>query len=173
MRITNVCLNWKQQLYCTCWTIQDRIKCSIVKVAMSSYYYVNYYDVTAYGELRLACNNTRPSTINLKVIAYGMLYTGAGVCAGCTYSCQQGEYCKHWTKWYTYSMNASINPIAHITDISKPLLHAYDGEEGKLWILNAPFSCDLSYDSHSSKHFVYYAILYHFQAQKFNKFMFS
>ena len=38
------------------------------------------------------------------------------------------------------SAEASLNPIAHITDLSKPLIHAYDGEEGKVWILNALFS---------------------------------
>lgn len=34
-----------------------------------------------------------------------------------------------------------MNPIVHISDLSKPLIHAYDNEEeGKLWILNAPLS---------------------------------
>lgn len=35
---------------------------------------------------------------------------------------------------------SSHNPITTISMLSKPLIHAYDEEESKLWILNAPLS---------------------------------
>ena len=42
---------------------------------------------------------------------------------------------------HTSETASHINPIVHISDLSKPLIHAYDNEgEGKLWILNAPLS---------------------------------
>ena len=42
---------------------------------------------------------------------------------------------------YTSETASQLNPIVHISDLSKPLIHGYDDEEeGKLWILNAPLS---------------------------------
>ena len=41
----------------------------------------------------------------------------------------------------TSETTSHMNPIVHISDLSKPIIHAYDNqEEAKLWILNAPLS---------------------------------
>lgn len=48
---------------------------------------------------------------------------------------------------------ASHNPIAHVSDLSKPLIHAFDEEEeDKVWILNAPHSlwcCNQTFSTYS------------------------
>ena len=63
---------------------------------------------------------------------------------GCTNSLVYVQWYKQFHKdtisnliFVNTSEAASVNPIANINDISVPLVHSYDTEEEKLWILNA------------------------------------
>ena len=91
----------------------------------------------------------------------------------------------HWFERFSRDMSSSlifvntsktashINPIVHISDLLKPLMHAYDEEEGKLWILNPPLLLTyLIFVVNDTTH-IMWIIMYHHYHNVINMFVLS